>query len=244
MSDAITNAINAARGQATAAVSSATSLQSTATAGVNNAISNAVSLASNATTSLTTTASSTLSNAQNTANALMSSANAAVGSATAVAAEAQARAQAALDRANAARDRLNNLPLDRDPQLIEQQIEAEILRKKAEREQKVLFYKENAINMLMEKLDFLKIPSLPIPIKLPIIDPKMLGWRAILMQTKDVVKQRNKTSVANLAKGKELYKYPLRNVSKANLPQLPQIPKVPDLPRLPSVLPSVPRINV
>lgn len=243
MSDAISNAISAVRGTPVTVKATATNMVTAANTAVNNAISNAVSTANNAVTSVVGDANAAIANAQATANSLMSSATATVDAAKAKAEEAQAKAQAALDKANALNDRLNSLPLDRDPELIKQQIEAEILKKKAELEQKILYYKETALESLREKLKMLIMFALTFPPKLPLIDPKTLQKRAIMMAHKEAMKLRSKTSIANLSKGKELYKYPLKNVSKLNLPSIPQIPKVPDLPKLPQV-PQLPRINV
>lgn len=239
MSDAITNAINIAQGKATKVTGTVQSTESIATTKVNDAISTALSSADDAATSLTATATDMLNSSQATANAFISSANSAIAGAQAAAQDAQKKAQAIADKANAMNDKINKLPLDKDPELIKRQIEAEILKKQAELEQKILNYKENAVEMLKGKLAALAIPSIP-SFKLPVLDPKVLQVRAILTQLKEVIKQRNSISTKNISKGKELYKYPLRNVSKANLPKIPQVPKVPDLPRIP----QVPRINV
>jgi hypothetical protein len=124
-------------------------------------------------------------------------------------------------------DKLKKLPINKDPELIKKQLEANTLKKKAEAEQLVLNTKDTVIETAKEKLKELVLPAIPFPPKLPVIDPKILQAAAVGLQAKELWKQRKNLSKKNLQKGKETYSFPLKPVNLK--PELPQIPDLPTL---------------
>ncbi len=137
-------------------------------------------------------------------------------------------------------DALAKLPDIPDPEIILLQKEAEFFEKKAEIEEQLLYYEENAIEIIKQKLLELALANLPIPLplKLPLIDPKILQAYAMYKQIKKALKNRKKKSKNNQKRGKKLYTYPL----KSSLAQIP-IPPIPlPLPNPPTF--SLPKVNV
>lgn len=124
-------------------------------------------------------------------------------------------------------DKLKKLPINKDPELIKKQLEADTLKKKAEAEQLVLNTKDTVIETAKEKLKQLALAAIPFPPKLPVIDPKILQAAAVGLQAKELWKQRKNLSKKNLQKGKETYSFPLKSVNLK--PELPQIPDLPTL---------------
>ncbi len=147
---------------------------------------------------------------------------------------ASAAAQAQI---NNAQNVIENLPIDKDPELIKRQAEAAILKKKAEVEELVALKKEEAIQQLKTKLSSLTVPSIPFPPKLPSVNAALLQGKAILQQAKELAKQKAKESRENLEKGIELYSFPVTTLEKVPPPELPNIqpPKVPQLPKVPDL---------
>lgn len=138
-----------------------------------------------------------------------------------------AAAGAAIAAAGAAMDKLNSLPMDKDPGVIKRQVEAKVQEAKAAAEDLQGKLKEVAIEEGKKKLNSLKILGIPIPPKLPLIDPKILGAVALLKQAKAAIKDRKKKAKKNLDKGRTLYKYDLKSPIKA--PSIPSVPKLPTL---------------
>lgn len=137
--------------------------------------------------------------------------------------------------------KIKNLPIEKNPELIKKQLEAEFLTKKAEVQEYTLFVKDEAIETAKDtlaQLKTLKVPSLP---KLPVIDVKTLQAVVIAKQLKELYKQKNKFGKENLKKGIDAYKFPLR---AAELPSI----KIPDIPfgkvRLPRTIPKLPKLSI
>jgi len=126
------------------------------------------------------------------------------------------------------KERLEKLPLEVDVELLKRQAEAEVLSRQAQIEQTRLEVQENGVEMLKEKLINLALQQLPATPTLPVIDPKILQAVQTALLLKEVIKNRKQISRKNLSKGKELYSYPLRNITpKVQLPQIPTIPQLP-----------------
>jgi len=157
------------------------------------------------------------------------------------------------DKADSLKDSLaGNLPLDKNPELILRQKEAEILEKKAKVDELLAVDVEEKIEDLKAKLKALALASLPGVPKLPVIDPKILQGVAIAKQIKALIKQRSALAKSSLSKGKELYSYPIRQLKsqqtiadaasglptlpdRSNLPGVPAIPRPPQLPSAPTI---------
>jgi hypothetical protein len=104
------------------------------------------------------------------------------------------------------------LPIQKDPNLLAKEKEAEALKKKAEIEKLILERKEEIINKLRVKLNSLKIPSLPpvpFPPKKPILDPKILQALLIAKQAKQAIEERQKKTRDSLKKAEKTFEYPL-----------------------------------
>lgn len=157
-------------------------------------------------------------NAINTANQGQAAAN-----------QAQAAANQALGAANAGKQQLENLPFDKDPDIIKRRADAEIQQKKAQAEEYVLNIKEKSIDEGKKKLSGLKTSLLSLVPK-PIIDPKILMAVSLLKQAKDIAKNRKKTVKENNEKGRELYKYDIKKE--------PPAPPIVDLPLVAPPAPS------
>jgi hypothetical protein len=145
-------------------------------------------------------------------------------------------ANSALGVAGDVADKLNNLPLDKDPETIQREIEAKIQQKKADAAEKLAKANEVSVEDAKNKLKNLTIASLP-SIPTPIIDPKILATVSLLKQAKEVVKNRKKLVKENLEKGRQLYRYDMKPIKKpiptsTDTPKLPTLPNVPDLPTL------------
>jgi hypothetical protein len=152
----------------------------------------------------------------------------------------EGKAAAAVDNLqNQAAELLNSLPTVPDPLLLARQKEAEILDKLAELERKQIELQEIGLDDVKENIRNLIIPTLPIPLKIPLISPKALLAVVLAKREKLLAELRKLKSKKNLKKGKELYSYPLKPPTSLQLPSRPQLPKIPDIPTLPS-LPSVP----
>jgi hypothetical protein len=157
------------------------------------------------------------------------------------------------DKADLLKDSLvGKLPLDKNPELILRQKQAEILEKKAKVDELLAVDAEEKIEELKATLKALALASLPGVPKLPVIDPKILQGVAIAKQIKALIKQRSALAKLALSKGKELYSYPVKKLKSqktladaaSGLPTLPDrsnLPGVPAIPRPPQ-LPSVPTI--
>jgi hypothetical protein len=174
--------------------------------------------------------------------AVSSAQNAATGTATAIAANALGPASQALGAAAAAQQKFENLPFDKDPDILARQKEAEIQQKKAELEELKLKLEETAVEEGKKKLLGLAISLLPSIPKI-IIDPKILMAVSILLQAKSLAKKRKKSVKENLEKGRKLYKYDIKKeLPKPPITDLPlKIPDVPTLPTLPNI-PNLPTL--
>lgn len=153
-------------------------------------------------------------------------------------------AAAVNDLQNQADEILDSLPTVPDPELVYRQKEAEILDKLAELERKEIELQEIGLDDIKERIRELIIPAVPIPLKIPLISPKVLLAVVLAKREKLLAELRKLKSKKNLKKGKELFSYPLKppkSLQLPSVPQLPQLPEVPDIPTLPS-LPSVPSI--
>ena len=146
----------------------------------------------------------------------------------------------------------SKLPLDKNPELILRQKEAEILEKKAKVDELLAVDAEEKIEELKAKLKALALASLPGVPKLPVIDPKILQGVAIAKQIKALIKQRSALAKSSLSKGKKLYSYPVKKLKSqktladavGGLPSLPDKPNLPGIPSIPKPpkLPSAPKI--
>lgn len=150
----------------------------------------------------------------------------------AAAAQAAAAGAAALASIN---DKLAALPMDKDPDVIKRQAEAKILEARAKAEELVIKAQEIAIEEVKKKLNSLKIPSLPFPLKLPLIDPKILGAAALLKQAKQLVAAKKKKIKKNLEDGRKLYRYDMKKIKPPGLPSVPKLPTLPNVPKLPTI---------
>jgi len=147
-------------------------------------------------------------------------------------------------------DALGQLPDVPDPEIILLQKEAEVFEKKTEIEEQLLFYEENAIELIKQELIKLTLANspIPLPLKLPLIDPKILQAYAMYKQIKKALKNRKKKSKTNQTRGKKLYTYPLKDtLTKIPTPPVPlPLPKPPEF-SLPKVnvppLPTLPKLN-
>jgi hypothetical protein len=157
----------------------------------------------------------------------------------------EGKAAAAIDDLqNQADELLDSLPTVPDPELIYRQKEAEILDKLAELERKQIELQEIGLDDIKERIRELIIPALPIPLKIPLISPKVLLAVILAKREKLLAELRKLKSKKNLKKGKKLFSYPLKpptSLKLPSVPSLPKLPEVPDIPTLPS-LPSVPKI--
>jgi hypothetical protein len=133
-------------------------------------------------------------------------------------------------------NKLNELPLDKDPLLLARQKEAEALELKAKVAQSQLISKDKAVELVKGGIKGAisgAIPGIP---KLPVLDKKILEGVALAKQLKKLYKERGKISRENLSKGKELYSYPITQISPISLESLqsevpvPEVPKIPNLP--------------
>lgn len=164
-----------------------------------------------------------ISNAISTAK--KTGASAASNAASAAVSSAADAAKAALPpAAGAAADKLKSLPINKDPELLKKQAEAEVLSKKAQAEQFALVAKDLAIEYGKKKLIELAIKSIPFP-KLPVLDPKIIQAVMLGLQARELWKQRKSMSKDNLKKGKDTYSYPLKpKVTKPEPPEVVEIP--------------------
>ena len=159
--------------------------------------------------------------AQGTADAVNGAIADAAGKADALAADARALA--------------NKLPLNKDPELIRREIEADILEKEAKINELLMVDREKLIEDAKTKLKALALATLPLPLKVPLIDPKILGAVAIALKIKALLKDRKNLAKKYLSKGKELYSYPIKQyeIDIPTKPSIPSVPKPPSIPPLP-----------
>jgi hypothetical protein len=148
----------------------------------------------------------------------------------------------ALGKANeSAQEMLDKLPLKKDPRLLKQEIEADVLEKKTEAERKIQEAKELTVADAKDKLleigaSFLpKAPKVP---PIPLIDPRLLAFIAYMKLKAEIKKLKQSVSKQNLKKSKDTFKYPLKPPTVS----VPQLPKVPDLPIKPPTLPKPPSL--
>jgi hypothetical protein len=125
-----------------------------------------------------------------------------------------------------------------DPELLIRQKEAELLKKKAEIDQLLLLAQETDVESIKARLTSLGIPSIPIPVKLPLIDPKVLLALALAQKEKLVADLKNLKSKLNLKKAKQAFTYPLNKPKNFLQGGLSKIPKPPVLE--PPSIPSIP----
>jgi hypothetical protein len=135
------------------------------------------------------------------------------------------------------------LPLDKDPELIKREIEADILEKEAKIKEMLMVDREKLIEDAKSKLKALALATLPLPLKVPLIDPKILQAVALAKQIKKLLKERKNIAKKYLSKGKELYTYPIKqyDLDLPTKPTVPSLPKPPSVPKLP--IKSNPRPN-
>jgi hypothetical protein len=109
-----------------------------------------------------------------------------------------------------------DFPTEVNPTLLAQEKKAKLLRQKTEAKELLLKAKEDAINQTKEQLANLpEIPKLPsLPPQRPVIDAKVLGKKLLMQALKKLEEEKNKISVENLEKGKELYSYPIKDMYK------------------------------
>jgi len=111
---------------------------------------------------------------------------------------------------------LSDFPTEVNPTLIAQQQKARVLEEKTKAKELVMKAQENAINQTKERLASLpEIPQLPsFPPQRPSVDAKVIGKKLLMIALKKLEEERNKISVDNLEKGKELYSYPIKDMYK------------------------------
>lgn len=167
----------------------------------------------------------------------------------------------AVNQATAAiNDKLSQLPLDKDPELLLKQKQAEVLQKKAELEKEYLDKKEQILGMTKEDILLIAITAIPGLPKLPVLDPKILAAYSLAVNIKKAIQDKQKKNSANIEKGKELLKYKIKprqlagmqtpqlpnipdlpNIGDIEIPEIPEIPKLPEIPKVPSIkLPKLP----
>jgi hypothetical protein len=131
-----------------------------------------------------------------------------------------------------------------DPELLIREKEAQLLEKKAELDRLLLLVQETSVEDLRETLKSLILPSLPIPLKLPLIDKRVITAMILAKKEKILEDLRTLKSRLNIERGKKAFTYPLNRPKSFNLNALPKIPKLPQIPKLPSVpeLPEIPRV--
>jgi hypothetical protein len=131
------------------------------------------------------------------------------------------------------------VPVVPDPNLVKRQLEAEAQLKVTEAKETALKAKEEAVNKAKAAAGNLQgaataaagaavaglLAKIPKP---PLVDPKILATLSALKQIKDLAKEKRNAGKQNLAKGKELFKFPLTPPST-----VVQAPKIPPLPALP-----------
>jgi hypothetical protein len=129
----------------------------------------------------------------------------------------------------------NNLPVDKNPELIRREIEADILEKEAKLKEVLMTDREKLIEEAKQKLKALALPTIPLPLKIPLIDPKILQAVAIAKQIKQLAKQRRTLAKKYLSKGEELYSYPIKpyDVTIPTKPNKVSVPEAPTPPQLP-----------
>ena len=151
-----------------------------------------------------------------------------------------AAASAAKDAAAAMLgDKLSKLPLDKNPELIRREVEAQVLQKQAEAQRLLLMSRDEAIEEGKKRiLAYAKIPPLPYPVRLPVLNPKLLLATVLAKAMIFLKEQRQNISKNLLKRGEKTYKYPM--TPPAGIPKLPKIPTIPTLPTV--KLPEVPKI--
>jgi hypothetical protein len=130
---------------------------------------------------------------------------------------------------------VDSLPTVPDPALIYRQKEAEVLKKLAALDQQQIELQEIALNDATEQIRNLTIPTLPIPLKIPLLSPKILSAVAVAKREKLLAKLRQEKSKINLKKGKELFTYPLKPPKSLQLPSTPTLPSLPSVPTVPKI---------
>jgi hypothetical protein len=118
-----------------------------------------------------------------------------------------------------AKDKLpefKDFPTEINPTLLAQEKKAKILEEKTKAKELALNAEEEIINQTKERLANLpEIPKLPsFPLQRPSIDAKTLGKMLLMKALKKLEEEKNKVSVDNLEKGKELYSYPIKDMYK------------------------------
>jgi hypothetical protein len=134
--------------------------------------------------------------------------------------------------ASSAKDLKSKLPTDKDPELAKREAEAELLEKEAKVKELLMVAREKAIDEAKSKLKALALATLPLPLKVPLIDPKILGAVAIAKQIKELRKERQKMAREYLSKGETAFSYPIKQY-EVNIPTKPSIPSVPKPPSIP-----------
>jgi hypothetical protein len=139
-------------------------------------------------------------------------------------------------------ERIKKLPTVKSPELINQELEAEIHRQIAEQQRILQEKAEKQIETVKKTLETYtgKIPSLPAVPKLPIIDPKFLAAIAYDQLKNKIREAKQKVTKKNVAESVKKFKYPMA-------PKLPKVPEIPEIPKLPTIavpktLPEIPNL--
>jgi hypothetical protein len=115
-------------------------------------------------------------------------------------------------RAAATRDAMvqdiQDLPLIADAALLERRIQATQLEMQTIAQEKVETIKSELVDKLRSEIANITIPVLPIPPKLPLLNPKILQTTAMLRQLKQLITNRTAHSRTALKKGREMFSYP------------------------------------
>jgi hypothetical protein len=86
---------------------------------------------------------------------------------------------------------------------------------------------ETDVESIKARLTLLGLPSLPIPVKIPLLDSKVLLAVILAQKEKLLADLKNSKSKLNLKKAKESFTYPLNKPSQFNTNSAPKYPKNP-----------------
>jgi hypothetical protein len=111
---------------------------------------------------------------------------------------------------------IGDFPTEVNPTLLAQQQKARVLEEKTKAKELAIKAQEDAINQTKERLASLpEIPQLPsFPPQRPSVDAKVIGKKLLMIALKKLEEEKNKISVDNIKKGKELYSYPIKDMYK------------------------------